>query len=226
MAKSNTSKKIETAQFTTFKYDRFIALSFDIQFDTLEAMAADSGISSKGVAYVFQYGLKQVFDDEIAGDKARIMGTAKSGNWTDDELAERAIELGLVNDENQPIFTRESLATAYCTALQTQQWKDLVDGTIGSIGERGPRLSGVEKVTRDVTRDMYHAACVTFNDKLVKAGKPKLSIPEGDELKTAHTAYYNAKKAEIDLEVSRRMESNKKQELSDDDAVLLGLVAK
>lgn len=224
---TKANKKTDVAvESYAFKYDRFITLNLTASNDAIDSLADDTGMSAKGVSYVFQYGLKQVFDDEIAGDRARILGTAKKGNWTDEELAERAIELKMVNDNGEPIFTRESLADAHCTELQTQQWKDLVDGTIGSVGERGPRLSGIDAIIRNVTREMYHSACVAFNEKLTKAGKAKLAIPEGDELKAAHTAFYTAKKAEIDAEAERRMAKNTDMELSDEDAAMLGLVAK
>lgn len=204
MAKANlkTNELPVNNESHAFTYNRYVTLNLPVPMHAIESMSLEMGISKDGLIYCLQYGITQTLNDEIAGVKSGIVGTDKKApTWTEKECQELAIKLGLAND-----VSRDVLAETYSRKLQKDQWANIVNGTLGPIGERGPRLSLEERTRRDVIALFHADAVAKFNAKLPD-GK-KVTLPKGKDLTAQQNAWYNANaknKTRVDNEVTRRM---------------------
>lgn len=119
-----------------------------------------SEIDAKGIAYLLQYGLAQSLQDSVAGYAKKLR----------DE----------VTDKGERVYTDEQVADEV-TLRMTERFDDILAGEVGARIGGGPRLSGIDKIMRDVAREEIKAA-------VVKAGMKNPDTKKMAELIESHIA--------------------------------------
>lgn len=111
-------------------------------------------------------GFSTKIKNSIAGMKAGILGTSKSANWSEEELAEEAARLGLAS------FARdESTADAICAAAQAEMFRALCEGIEPSARRGGPRQSPDDKLRREIAIETLEAQARKQGKALPKRSK-------------------------------------------------------
>lgn len=163
--------------------DTTLDLSTVLKFGTHEAMLQD--ISPKGLLYLVQYGFKQSMQDSIAGYEKKLAdeknedGTAK---YTKDEITQAVID------------------------RQSARFDDILAGEVGTR-TGAPRLSGIEKIMRDVARETIKAAAVAKGMK----------VPTGETMTKFAEQYVAKHEAKVRAEAQRRLDSQSAVKADDDE---------
>lgn len=116
-------------------------------------------------------GFSTKIKNSIAGVKAGILGTSKTANWSDEEIADEASRLGLAEWGRD-----ESTAEAICAAMQAEMFKAICEGIEPASRRGGSRMSPDDKLRREI-------AIETLEAQARKQGKvlPKRSKKEEKE---------------------------------------------
>jgi hypothetical protein len=156
--------------------DTNLDLSTVLKFGKHEVMLQD--VSPKGLLYLVQYGFKQSMQDSIAGYAKKLAEEGKpddAGPYTEAEIAELVAE------------------------RQADRFDDIVSGEVGTRAGGGPRLSGIEKIMRDMAKDAIKAAVVAKGVKM----------PTGDTLAKFIDQYIAKHDATLRPEAQRRLDLTK-----------------
>lgn len=159
-----------------------------LKYGDHQVMIAD--IAPKGLAYLVQYGFAQSLQDSVAGYAKRLRDD-KEHPLTDDEIAAKVSE------------------------KMAERFADIVAGEVG-IRSGAPRLSGVEKIMRDVAREAIKAQVVALN----ATGK-KLTMPTGEKLGELVEKYIAKHADAVKAEAERRMANTTSGAVDDDIAAML-----
>lgn len=129
---------------------------------TLATLTPDS------VAYLLEYGLNKSLQDASAG-AIKAYGEAFAASprsKAQTKLFDSGCELLDVEGDNaESAYTAESFGKAVANAKRAARLAAIMAGTMRPSG-LGSRLSGIDRIARDIAVDMIRAACKARNVKL------------------------------------------------------------
>lgn len=137
-------------------------------------------LSPASLAYLAQYGFAKSLQDSVAGLAKAVKA--------DPEDYRKDVEDGTAMDD-------EELAKAVTEAKMLERFQAIIAGTVGTRSGT-PRLSGIDKIMRDVAREAIKARAVAKGVKM----------PEGDDL-AGIVAKYLSNHPEVRDEAERRQKA-------------------
>lgn len=136
-------------------------------------------LSVASLAYLAQYGFGKSLQDSVAGLKKEV----------GEDEAKFQKDLGVT-------LTGTELADEVLARKMESRFDDIIAGTVGTRTS-SPRLSGIDKIMRDVAKEAIKA----------KTMAKKVKMPEGEALAAIVAKYIANHEEAVKEEATRRMEA-------------------